>query len=45
MDIRGAYSVADDGDRFHGLCLAMGTDELLGRYGDYQPVLGYSVDW
>ena len=33
----------DDGDRLHGLCAALGPDELLGRQGHHQPVLGHSV--
>ena len=31
---------ADDGHRLHGLRPALGPDELLGRQGDHQPVLG-----
>ena len=33
---------ADDGDRLHGLRAALGPDELLGRDGHHQPVLGAS---
>ncbi len=33
----------DDGNRFHGLRAALGPDELLGRQGHHQPVLGHSV--
>src|SRR3546814_20807554 len=31
---------ADDGDRVHGLCAALGADELLGRAGDHRLLLG-----
>ena len=34
---------ADDGHGLHRLCAALGPDELLGRQGDHQPVLGHSV--
>ncbi len=32
----------DDGHRLHGLRAALGPDELLGRDGDHQPLLGAS---
>ena len=32
---------ADDGDGLHGLCAALGPDELLGRHRHHQPVLGH----
>ncbi len=35
---RPRYFPFDDGDRLHGLCAALGTDELLGCKGDYWPV-------
>ena len=34
--------LADDGHRLHGLRAALGPDELLGRQGHHQPVLGHS---
>ena len=41
VDSWGRYFAIDDGDGFYGLCSALGSDVLLGRYGDYQFVLGY----
>ena len=36
------HIAAHDGDRFHGLCIALGPDELLGGHRDYQYVFGLS---
>ena len=33
---RRGHPVPDDGDGLHGLCAAVGPDELLGRQGDHQ---------
>ena len=40
---RRGHLPADDGDRVHGLRAAMGPDELLGRHGHHQPVLGRAL--
>ena len=40
VDARRRHPAADDGDRVHGLCAALGPDELLGRHRHHQPVLG-----
>src|SRR5215469_5246608 len=40
MDPRGDHLDSDDHDRLYGLCAAVGTDELLGCYGDHQSILG-----
>src|SRR3546814_1437521 len=37
---RGRDLPLDDGDRLHGLCAAVGPDELLGRAGDNRLLLG-----
>src|SRR5580692_8991253 len=42
---RRRHPVADDGDRVYGLCAALGADELLGRDGHHQPVLGDPDLW
>ena len=34
------HPAADDGDGVHGLCAALGPDELLGRHRHHQSVLG-----
>ena len=43
VDDRRAHLPRHDGDRLHGLCAALGPDELLGRQGHHQPVLGHPV--
>ena len=40
VDPRRHHLPPDDGDRLHGLCAAVGPDELLGRHRHHQPVLG-----
>ena len=42
VDPRRHYLSADDGHRLHGLCAALGADELLGRDRHHQPVLRHS---
>ena len=44
VDSRRRHPDADDRDRLHGLCAALGADELLGGHGHHQPVLGDPVD-
>ena len=39
VDARPGHLPADDGDRLHGLCPALGADELLGRAGHHRLLL------
>ena len=38
LDSRRCHSVDHDGHGLHGLCFALGANELLGRDGDNQPI-------
>src|SRR5205085_9371037 len=39
VDTRCHHSDTGDHDGLYGVCAALGPDELLGRHGDYQPIL------